>query len=209
MNRLLPAIVFDFGGVLIDWNPRHLYRKLFDDSAAMESFLTEIGFMEWNVRQDEGRPFAAATAELCKQFPQYTELIKAYDERWEETISGPIAATVDILYALKQAGYPLYGLTNWSTEKFYIVRPQYQFFDCFEDIVVSGDVKLIKPDPRIFHLMLDRIGRPAEACLFIDDSLPNVEAAARLGFNAIRFSSAEALAASLEALKILPQNAAN
>ena len=207
MNRLLPAIVFDFGGVLLDWNPRHLYRKLFNDPAAIETFLIEVGFTEWNNRQDEGRPFATAIAELCNQFPQYTELIKAYDERWEETISGPISATVAILYSLQAAGYPLYGLTNWSMEKFHLVRPQYQFFDCFEDIVVSGAVKLIKPDPRIFHLLLDRIGRPADECLFIDDSLPNIEAAASLGFNTIRFSSAEALAASLAALKVLPQNA--
>ena len=209
MNHSLPAIVFDFGGVLLDWNPRHLYRKLFNDPAAMESFLTEIGFTEWNIRQDAGRPFAPAIAELCTRFPQYTGLIKAYDERWGETISGPLSATVDILYSLKQAGYPLYGLTNWSTEKFHLVRPQYQFFDCFGDIVVSGDVKLIKPDPRIFHLLLQRIGRTADECILIDDSLPNIEAANSLGFQTIRFTSAEALAASLVALKVLPQNAAH
>src|SRR5919107_878420 len=106
-----PAIVFDFGGVLLDWNPRYLYRKLFDDDhEAVERFLAEIGFTEWNLKQDEGRPFAVAVSELSERFPQHADLIKAYDERWEESMGGEIRATVGILYALRRAGHTLYGL---------------------------------------------------------------------------------------------------
>jgi len=199
-----PAIIFDFGGVLVDWNPRYLYRKYFgDDSTAMESFLTEIGFSDWNLQQDEGRPFVEGVAELVGRFPHHAELISAYQHHWEESVAGPIQPSVDILYALKAAGYPLYGLTNWSAETFALTRQKYQFFDCFEDIVVSGAIKMIKPDPRIFQVMLDQIGRPAAECIFIDDSLVNVTAARSLGFQTIRFESSEQLQAELSARKLL------
>ena len=195
------AIVFDFGGVLIDWNPRYLYRKLFNgNSAALEHFLTDVHFMEWNLQQDKGRPFAVAVAELSEQFPQYAGLIRAYDERWEESIAGPIASTVDILHALKQAGYPLYGLSNWSAEKFRIARSRYAFFDWFESILVSGEVGWVKPDPRIYTVFLEQIGRTATECLFVDDSEANVAAAEHLGFKAIRYESPEQLEAELQDL---------
>jgi len=203
------AIVFDFGGVLIDWNPRYLYRKLFDgDEAAMERFLAEIRFMDWNVKQDNGRPFDEAVAELSAQFPQYAALIRAYHERYPESISGPIAPTVALLKALKAAGYPLYGLSNWPLEKFLLVRPRYDFFNWFDDMVISGEVKLIKPDPRIFALLLERIGRPAAQCLLIDDSEKNIEAARRLGFQTIHFESPEQCEAALITLGLLPQASA-
>ena len=186
-----PAIVFDFGGVLLDWNPRHLYRKLFhDDVIAMERFITEIGFAEWNAQQDKGRSMAQGVIELSRQFPQYASLIKAYDERWEESVAGPIQPTVDILHLLKQRGYPLYALSNWSAETFQRVRNKYSFFDWFEAIVLSGEVKLIKPDPLIFLVFLERTRQTAEACLLIDDSEANIAAARQMGFQAIRFESA-------------------
>src|SRR6266699_5442540 len=161
------AIVFDFGGVLMDCNPRYLYRKLFPgNDTAMERFLIEIGFTEWNLQQDSGRAFSLAVAELVEQFPTYADLIQAYDERWEESIAGPIQATVDLLLPLQQAGLELHGLSNWSSEKFAAVRTKYSFFQLFATILLSGDVKLIKPDPRIFEALLERIGRSASECLF-------------------------------------------
>lgn len=211
MNELkhrAPAIVFDFGGVLLDWNPRYLYRKLFDDDhEAVERFLNEIGFSEWNLKQDEGRPFAAAVAELSERFPQHADLIRAYDERWEESMGGEIQPTVEILYALKRAGHALYGLSNWSAETFRRIRHKYAFLEVFDAIVLSGEAKVAKPDPRIYALLLDKINRPAEECLFIDDSEANVSAARRLGFRTIRFESPEQLGSELRRLGLLKRNA--
>ncbi len=202
-----PAIVFDFGGVLLDWNPRYLYRKLFDDDhEAVERFLNEIGFSDWNLKQDEGRPFAAAVAELSERFPQHADLIKAYDERWEESMGGEIQRSVEILHALKRAGHTLYGLSNWSAETFRRIRHKYAFLDLFEAIVLSGEVKVIKPDPRIYALLLDKVNRPAEECLFIDDSETNVTVADRLGFQTIRFESPEQLASELRRLGLLERD---
>jgi 2-haloacid dehalogenase len=198
------AIVFDFGGVLVDWNPRHLYRKLFrGDEAAMERFLEEIGFSKWNSQQDLGRPFGTAVAELVGGFPHYGDLIRAYDERWEESIAGPIQASVDLLAPLKRAGRELHGLSNWSSEKFALTRAKYGFFALFDTILVSGDVQLGKPDPRIFALFLQRIGRTARECLFIDDSAANITAARGLGFETIHFSSADQLHGEFRARGLL------
>lgn len=197
-------IIFDFGGVLIDWNPRYLYRKFFDgDAASMEGFLTEVGFIEWNLQQDIGRPFAEGVADLCKRFPAYAGLIKAYDERWEESIGGLIQPTVAILRRLKRAGFRLHGLSNWSVEKYDLVRPKYEFFSWFDTILVSGEVKLIKPDPRIYAVLLERIGRKPEECVFVDDSQVNITTADQLGFKTIHFLSPEGLEDELRALHIL------
>ncbi|HEX8144454.1 MAG TPA: HAD family phosphatase [Pyrinomonadaceae bacterium] len=207
LEQKSPAIVFDFGGVLLDWNPHYLYLKLFDDNhEEVERFLKEIGFAEWNLLQDRGRPFAVAVAELAERFPHHAELIRAYDERWEESVSGCIQPTVDILYALKQSGYALYGLSNWSAETFERIRHKHPFLDWFEEIVISGEVELIKPDPRIYAVLLDRIGRRAEECLFIDDAEANINVAARLGFKTILFESPRQLANELHRLGLLKGN---
>ena len=184
------AVVFDFGGVLFDWNPLYLYRRLFngDDAAAMR-FLTEIGFSAWNERQDQGRPFDGAVAELSQTYPQYARLIQAYHDHYEESIGGAIQPSVEVLYRLKHAGYALFALSNWSVEKFELIRPRYAFLTCFQDILISGEVKLIKPDPRIFEVFLERIHRQASECLFIDDSPANIATAANLGFNTIYYRS--------------------
>lgn len=182
-----PAIIFDFGGVLIDWDPRYLYRKLLADDQAIESFLNEIGFFEWNEKQDAGRTFAEAVDELCARYPQHCELIRSYNSRYEESLGGPILPTVEILHDLKTASYPLYALSNWPAEKFRQVRHKFPFFDWFDDLVISGEVGLAKPDPRIFKLLLDRIGRPARECIYIDDSQTNVSTAQSLDFEAILF----------------------
>ncbi len=203
-NDMLPVMVFDFGGVLMDWDPFYLYRKILgDDRSAMERFLAEIDFPDWNREQDRGRSFVEGTAELIARFPQHRELIRAYDERYLETVGGAIQDSVEILRALKAAGYPLYGLSNWPAEKFALVRPHYPFFHWFDGIVVSGEVGLIKPDPAIFELLLARVERPAGECLFIDDNLANVQAAGRLGFQTIRFQSAAQLRADLRERGIL------
>ncbi|MCL4487992.1 MAG: HAD family phosphatase [Chloroflexi bacterium] len=202
MNTNL-AIIFDFGGVLIDWNPRHLYRKLLDDEQAVEDFMREIGFAEWNHEQDKGRPFPEAVAELSAKFPQYRDLIQAYDLRYDESILGPIQPTVDILRRLKQAGYPLYGLSNWNGDKFQSVRRQYPFLEWFDDIVISGEVKLAKPDPRIFQVLLARIGRTAGECLFVDDSAANIATAQQLSFATIHYRSPEQLEETLVQMGLL------
>lgn len=198
------AFIFDFGGVIFDWDPRYLYRKFFDgDTEAMERFLVEIDFFQWNLQQDEGRPFAEAVSQLSERFPQYTELIRAYRERWEESIQGPIQPTLDILSRLKRAGYPLYALSNWSAETYQLIRPRYDFFDWFDCILVSGEARVAKPDPRIYTLFLEKIHRKAEECLFIDDSESNVQAARQLGFQVVRFESPAQLEAELRQMGLL------
>jgi 2-haloacid dehalogenase len=203
MNQHL-AVVFDFGGVLIDWDPLHLYTKLFDgDRMAAKQFLDKIGFQAWNLRQDAGRPFAEAVEALCAQFPQDCELIRAYDTRWRESIAGPIQPTVAILRDLKGKGYPLYGFSNWSVEKFNLVRHEFEFLDWFDGIFLSGEVKLTKPDPRIFALLLERIGRRPQECVLVDDSIPNVQTARKLGFRTIHFQSPEWLRIELRSMGLL------
>jgi 2-haloacid dehalogenase len=185
-----PAIVFDLGGVLLDWNPRYVYRSLFKgDEAAMERFLDEVCTPAWNSRQDAGRPLAEATAELLALHPQHGELINAYYGRWEEMLAGPIEGTVAILEELHGRGHYLCALSNWSAETFPVAYRRYEFLKRFQTIVLSGAERLIKPDPAIFQVLLQRIGRRAEDCLFIDDVPANTRVARGLGFKAIDFTS--------------------
>ena len=197
--------MFDFGGVLIDWDPRYLYRKLFNhNEQAMEQFLAEIGFFEWNALQDAGRPLSEAIADLCTRHPQYCDLIRAYDQRYEEALNGPIPASIDILRRLHSAGFSLYGISNWPAEKFQLVRAKYDFFSWFKDMLISGEIGIAKPDPRIFHLLLDRIARPAGECLLIDDTVINIDVAQSLGFRTIHFLSPGQLQDQLHKLGLLP-----
>ena|SRR5271157_5996061 len=202
MNSFIKAIVFDFGGVLLKWDPHKLYRRYFDRPQCIDQFLKEINFSAWNTEQDRGRPFAEGVAELSGQFPQYTHLIHAYYDHFEDSIVGPINGTVEILRKLKQAGYPLYGLSNWSAETYPRVRPQYDFFNLFDKIILSGEVKLIKPDPAIFNLTLQTIHRTASECLLIDDSEANITTAKKIGFNTIHFKSPEQLKTELHQLNL-------
>ena len=203
-KRNCPIVVFDFGGVLLDWNPRHLYRKLFDgDEAAMESFLTEVGFSEWNHEQDKGRPFSEGIAVLSDQYPQHAALIAAFGERWEESIDGPITGSVEILEVLKQKDFPLFGLSNWSAETFHRIRPRYDFLYWFDGIVLSGEVGLAKPDPAIYRILLEQVDEPVDECLFIDDSEANVVAARELGFMTIHFASPQQLRMELSSRGLL------
>lgn len=198
------SIVFDFGGVLFDWNPHYLFSRFFNgDLKAIDTFLAEIGFAAWNQEMDRGVPLAKAIDELCQCFPQYTDLIKAYEKYWDTSISGPIQPSVEILTALKQAGYPLYALSNWSKDTFNLIRPKYGFLEWFDLILLSGEVKLIKPDPQIFTVFLERVGRDAQECLFIDDSPANIQSAGQMGFQTIHFKSPQQLKNELQALGVL------
>jgi 2-haloacid dehalogenase len=199
------AVVFDLGGVLIDWNPRHLYRKMFDgDEEGMERFLSEICTPEWNVRQDEGRSFAEATEELIARHPEQAELIRAFFDRWPEMMGGAINGTVEILAELKGAGREIYALSNWSAETFPHARKRFQFLDWFDFIVISGEIGLAKPNREVFDFLLEKTGRRAEECVFIDDSPANTTAARDLGFEAIHFSSPRQLRDELMNRGILP-----
>jgi 2-haloacid dehalogenase len=197
------VVVFDLGGVLIDWNPRYLYRQLFEDEAAMELFLAEVCHSAWNEEQDRGRTFADAVEEAAALYPEQRALIEAYHQRWDEMLAGPIEGTVAILADLKEAGHELHALTNWSAEKFPIARERYAFLTWFETVLVSGEHGLIKPDARIFELLLERIGREASACIYIDDSAKNIAAAEALGFKAIHFQGPEELRGELIGIGLL------
>jgi 2-haloacid dehalogenase len=187
------AVVFDLGGVLIDWDPRYLYRKLLADEAEVEEFLATICTPEWNIEQDRGRPFAEAVAELSARHPAHAANIAAFHERWPEMLGGDVPGTVELLAELRATGVPLYALTNWSAETFTLARERFEFLDWFDGLLVSGEERIIKPDPAIFQLLLDRFGLDAGATLFVDDSEANVAAAAALGFDAVRFRDPDRL----------------
>lgn len=196
----IDTIVFDVGNVLIRWDPRFLYRKLFTDAEAMESFLTEVCTDAWNVEQDRGRLWADAVAERIALFPQHEELIRAYADRWHEMVPGAIEETVVILEGLRSAGVPTFAITNFSTEKFAEAQARFPFLRDFRDVVVSGEERLLKPDPAIYHVLLERNGLDAARCLFIDDSEKNVRGAEAVGMRAHHFRDAATLGAELRRL---------
>jgi 2-haloacid dehalogenase len=196
------AVVFDLGGVLIDWDPRHLYRKLLADEAAVEEFLATVCTPEWNAEQDRGRPFAEAVAELAERHPEHAAAIAAYHERWPEMVAGDVPGTVEVLADLRAAGVPLYALTNWSAETFAITRDRFEFLDWFDGLLVSGEERVAKPDPAIFRLLLDRFGLDPAATVFVDDSEANVAAARGLGIDAVRFTGPEQLRRELSARRM-------
>ena len=203
-NSTITAIIFDFGNVLIEWNPRYVYNRHFPhDPEGMERFFQEVDFMGWNALQDKGRSFKEGVAEISARYPQYAHLFQAYHDHWKDSIGAAYWDTVEIMKELKQAGYPLYGLSNWSAETFPYARAKYDFFDLLDDMVISGHVGHVKPEPEIYHILLGKIGRPAGECLFIDDSLPNIRQANTIGFATLHFQSSEQLKADLERMGIL------
>jgi 2-haloacid dehalogenase len=197
-------VVFDLGGVLIDWDPRHLYRKLLADEAAMEHFLATVCTHEWNRRQDAGRSFAEGARLLKAEHPDKAELIDAYCARFDEMIAGPIAGTVEILAELRARGSLLYGLTNWSAETYAPARERFAFLQWFRGILVSGDVGVIKPDPQIFKLLIERFDIDPQRAVYIDDVEANVAASRPFGIHAIHFTTPTALREELVALGLLP-----
>jgi 2-haloacid dehalogenase len=198
------TVIFDLGGVLIEWDPRHLYRKLFaGDEAAMEHFLANVCTHEWNRGQDAGRSFAEGARLLKAEHPDKAELIDAYGERFDEMMPGPVAGSVAILAELRERGTALYGLTNFSAETYPPAFARFEFLGWFRGIVVSGEVKAIKPDPRIFRALIDTYAIDPHCAVFIDDVPANVEAATALGIHGIHFTTPKALRAELAALGLL------
>ncbi|MEX0809729.1 MAG: HAD family phosphatase [Dongiaceae bacterium] len=196
----IDAVIFDFGGVLIDWSPDYLYRELIPDPAERRRFLTEICGPEWNAEQDRGRPWSEAIAKQTALFPDQAPLIRAFRERWIDMLAGPIEPAVDLVARLHQAGIALYGLTNWSEETYEVGRPHMPFLPHLRDVVVSGVEKMAKPDPRIFHLVLDRNGLTAANTAFVDDHEPNIHAATAIGLNAIHHRDTTDTEARLRAM---------
>ena len=198
------TIIFDLGGVLINWDPKHLYRKIFDDETKIDWFLTNICDMHWNEQQDAGRSLVEGTIAKIKEHPEHAEHIKAYYERWSEMLGGPVEETVAILKQLKESGdYHLYALTNWSAETFPIALERYDFLQWFEGIVVSGTEKMKKPEAQFYQLILDRYDIDPSLSLFIDDNLRNVEAAIAHGIDSIQYIGSKQLSKELKQRSIL------
>jgi len=196
---MINTIIFDLGAVLIDWNPRYMYRTLFEDEAEMEKFLAEITTSDWNEEQDAGRLLHEGTEILVKQFPEHEYHIRAFYGRWDEMLGEAFHDTVAIFKQLKDSGkYKIYALTNWSAETFPVAFERFQFLQWFDGIVVSGAEKMRKPTPEFYHILLDRYSVKPEDALFIDDNYRNILAAEKIGIKCIHFTSAEQLSKELE-----------
>jgi 2-haloacid dehalogenase len=195
------AVVFDIGRVLVDWNPRFLYERLIGDDRALDAFVRDVVTEEWHFQHDAGRPFAETSAELIAQHPHHADLIAAWGPRFNDTNRALIPGMEALVAELDEAGVPLFAITNFSGEFFPAFRAKYaSLFDRFRDIVVSGDEKLVKPDPAIFRLALERFGLRAEEAAFVDDNAANVAAATDVGMIALHFVDAETLRGDLRGL---------
>jgi 2-haloacid dehalogenase len=204
-NTQRSVAIFDLGGVLLHWDPRLLYRKLFNgDEAAVDHFLATVCTTEWNERQDAGRSFADATMELLPRHADKRELIEAWGKRFDEMVPGAIEGTVAVLAELKQRDVPIYAITNWSAETFPPMRRRFAFLEWFGDIVVSGAEGVMKPDPRIFHILLQRQRIAPESAVFVDDVAANAAAADALGIQGIHFRAPDQLRGELVASGLLP-----
>jgi 2-haloacid dehalogenase len=199
-------VVFDLGGVLIDWNPRNLYRKLFQHEAEMEDFLANICTAEWNLQQDAGRSFTEACAGLRLEHPDKAEMIDVWFERFDEMMAGAIVGTVAILAELREREVPIYALSNWSAETFPFARRRFEFLQWFRAIVLSAEVRLVKPDPRIFNYFCEKFSLRPEQIVYIDDLQHNVEAARTIGMRAMRFTDPASLRQELVQLRLLASN---
>src|SRR5882757_139948 len=195
-------IIFDFGGVLVDWNPRYLYKDHFRDEHEMEYFLKNICTEEWNLEQDRGRSLSDGTLLLQNKFPEFHSMIQLFYDEWETMLKSDIPGTVSLLYKLKEK-YNIYGLTNWSAETISIAYDRFSFFKEFDGVVVSGYEKMIKPEKGIYHLLLDRYKLDATHTIFIDDNINNIKAAEEIGLHAIHYESPGKLEAKLSLMNVL------
>ena len=203
VDRHIDAVVFDLGGVLLDWDPRNLYRKLFADEERMEFFLREVCTPQWHDAHDRGVPTAASCAELATRYPEWASLIAAWAERGEEMVAGPIEASVDVLRDLEASGLPRYALTNMEAETYPLRLQRFEFLGWFDGTVVSGLEGIAKPDPEIFLRLLDLFGLTGSRTLMIDDRLENLVVAEQLGMPTIHFHSSHQLRDRLESLWLL------
>ncbi|WP_417620675.1 HAD family hydrolase [Parasphingorhabdus sp.] len=199
----IDTVVFDIGNVLYRWDLRCLFEKLIDDPEELDWFLDHVVTPEWHFQHDAGRSFADMVRERSRQFPQYASLIKAYSERFPESIPGPVEGVHEIVHALMQRAVPIFGISNFGAESWAQFRPLAPIFDQFSDIVISGEEKLMKPDRAIFELALKRFDRCADQCIFIDDRMDNVAASEAVGFAGHHFTDAKALERELRALRLL------
>lgn len=199
---MIDTIIFDFGGVLVDWNPRYVYRDYFRDDEKMEWFLENICTDDWNIEQDRGRSLAEGTELLISQHPSWEKEIRMYYDEWETMLKDAIHETVETLLELKKK-YKVYGLTNWSAQTFPIALDRFAFFQVFDGILVSGKEKLIKPDEKIFERMMEKFHLKPEDCLFIDDNIKNVEASRAFGIQTIHFLNPKNLRETLVEMEIL------
>ena len=196
------TVIFDFGGVLVDWNPHYLYDPYFGSREKADWFLTHICNSAWNVQMDGGKPFAEGIAELVAQHPELEKEIRMYRSEWLKMMGGQIPGMQALVEELKAHGYHVYGLTNWAADTFALVRDRYPVFALLDGIVVSGEEKMAKPDPRIFRILLERYHiNPSEA-VFVDDNMPNIEAAKQLGLHTLLFQSSEQLRKALKELSV-------
>jgi 2-haloacid dehalogenase len=190
---MIRNIIFDFGAVLVDWNPHYVYDPYFGDPEKATWFIENICTAAWNKELDGGKPFSQGVAELSAQYPEWAPEIELYHRNWKKMMGGAIPGMYDLVADLKQAGYGIYGLTNWASETFYTIVNDYPVFSLLDGMVVSGDVRLLKPDAAIFNCLLDKYGLKAEESVFIDDNAENVDGAIAAGLSAIRFTGAAAL----------------
>jgi len=198
------AVVFDVGNVLYDWNPRFLYERLIEDDRALDAFLRDVATKEWHFQHDEGRPFAETSAELSAEYPEHADMIALWGPRFSETIPGMIPGMADLVAEIDSAGVPLFAITNFSGEFWKPFRDrEAAIFDRFRDIVVSGDERLVKPDPAIYHLALDRFGLEPGAAVFVDDREDNIAAANGVGMRGLHFVDAPTLRGQLSGLGLL------
>jgi 2-haloacid dehalogenase len=203
MNEKITTIIFDLGAVLIDWNPKYVFSKIFNTEEKMNWFFENICTSEWNEKQDAGRSLQEATEELIQAYPEYEHEVRAYYGRWEEMLGGAIEGTVDILRQLKQSGkYKLYALTNWSAETFPVAIQRYDFLQWFDGIVMSGEERTRKPFADIYNTLLTRFNVRAGEALFIDDSLRNIHGAEQVGIRGIHFHAPGQLRQALNELGI-------
>ncbi|MBC8257954.1 MAG: HAD family phosphatase [SAR324 cluster bacterium] len=198
----ITTVVFDLGNVLIDWDPRYLYRKLFSTETEVEWFLDNVCNDEWNKKHDAGQPFEKGIAELTALYPQFSEQIRNWYDRCEETL-GPMDETVEVLAELKKNKIPLFVLSNWSAETFPKAEVLFDFLNWFDGKIISGEIGKIKPDPEIYNILLNTFDLIPQNTVFIDDKLENVEAATNLGMHGIHFHSADLLRNDLKILELL------
>jgi len=187
---MINTVVFDLGGVLIDWNPDYVYSKVFDSKQQMQWFYENICTPDWNEEQDAGRPLAEATELLVARFPEHEKQIRIYYDRWVEMLGGPISGTVEILRELKtDPALKTYALTNWSHETFPVALQKYDFLHWFNGRLVSGEEKTRKPFPDIYEKLVRRFDIHPEHSIYVDDNLRNLPPARDLGFTTIQFQS--------------------
>jgi 2-haloacid dehalogenase len=198
------TIVFDLGGVLIDWNPEYLYSRIFPNDEERRWFLSTVCTLDWNEQQDAGRTLEEGTEHLVQKFPEHEASIRAYYGRWKEMLGGPIHDTVEIFRQLKfNTGLKLYALTNWSAETFPVALELYDFLHWFDGRLVSGEEKVRKPFKEIYQLLIDRFGIDPKKAIYVDDNIRNVLPARELGFIGIHFRTPELFRQELKGLGVL------